>query len=223
MLKNYLQNHPNLRYYANRIAGLRRVLPNFPSYGAELHARILRVPDPVRQSTHAMAVKRVLKENIPGAFAEAGVWRGDSTMIINSLAPDREFYLFDTFEGFPEALGGKNDERFRDTGIEIVKRRLADPTHVHFRKGFFPETAAGLENERFAFVLLDLDKYEPMVEGLKFFYPRLVPGAYLFIHDYNSPESDWACSRALNDFLNDKPEKVIEIADQWGSAVIRKV
>jgi hypothetical protein len=46
-------------------------------------------------------------------------------------------------------------------------------------KGYFPETARGLENERFAFVMLDVDNYEASLAGLEFFYPRLNHGGYM--------------------------------------------
>ena len=35
--------------------------------------------------------------------------------------------------------------------------------------------------------------------------------------------SDWACSRALNEFLSGKPEKPILIPDAWGTALLRKI
>jgi len=71
-------------------------------------------------------------------------------------------------------------------------------------------------------VLLDMDLYRPTLSALEFFYPRLSSGAYLFVHDYHNPESDWACRRAVEEFMADKPEGVIEIADMWGSVVFRK-
>jgi O-methyltransferase len=53
------------------------------------------------------------------------------------------------------------------------------------RKGYFPETAAGIE-DNFAFVSLDADLYQPMLEGLKYFYPRISKGGYIFVHDFFS-------------------------------------
>jgi O-methyltransferase len=41
----------------------------------------------------------------------------------------------------------------------------------------------GIE-ERFCFVSLDADLYNPMYEGLKYFYPRLEKGGYIFIHGF---------------------------------------
>jgi O-methyltransferase len=85
-----------------------------------------------------------------------------------------------------------------------------------------PEALADVAGERFAFVLLDLDLLEPTRASLEFFYPRLEPGGYLIVHDYNNPESGWACRRAFDEFLIDKPERVLELGDTWGSAMIRR-
>jgi len=81
----------------------------------------------------------------------------------------------------------------------------------------------GLEDERFAFVMIDFDRYEPTLAALKFFYSRVSPGGFIFVHDYNSPESDWACFRALTEFLADKSEKPVCIPDAWGTALFRKL
>jgi Macrocin-O-methyltransferase (TylF) len=104
-----------------------------------------------------------------------------------------------------------------------VRRRVGSSPNVVLRPGYVPDTLAGLEDERFAFVLLDLDLLEPTRASLEFFYPRLSPGGYLVMHDYNNPESDWACKRALDDFLEDRPERLVELGDMWGSALIRRV
>ena len=71
--------------------------------------------------------------------------------------------------------------------------------------------------------MLDVDIYVPTVAAREFFYPRLSSGGYLFVHDYDSPESDNAMQRALGGFLPGKPEKVLELPDEWGSAVLQKV
>jgi O-methyltransferase len=201
----------------------RRFAINFPPYDARIVKAIADSPDPVRYATMAMALKSIERENIPGSLAEVGVYRGDLSRLIHALAPQRELYLFDTFAGFPEADLDAPNPRFRDTSVEMVKRALGDLNYVIFRKGYFPETAKGLEQEKFAFVMLDLDLYKPTVAGMEFFYPRLVSGGYLFAHDYNSPESDYAVSRAVNEYMKDKPEKIIELPDRWGSIVIRKI
>ncbi len=180
--------------------------------------------DPVRYGTLHMAFRQILEHNIPGSLAECGVYKGHLSKFIHAALPKRTLYLFDTFEGFDDRdKDSPNDSRFRDTSEEGVRNYIGDLTNVVIRKGYFPQTATGLELERFAFVMLDFDKYEPTVAALELFYPLLNSGGFLFVHDYSSPESNWACSRALDGFLKDKPEKPILIPDSWGTALIRKI
>lgn len=53
------------------------------------------------------AVNHVVKNNIPGAFVECGVWKGGSSLAA-AIAfqargqSERELYLYDTFEGMTE-------------------------------------------------------------------------------------------------------------------------
>jgi len=185
--------------------------------------------DYIRYEAIALAIETIRRESISGAFAEVGVWRGETSRFLHRAAPERRLYLFDTFSGFPpESIDGLDlrnvgdQVRFLDTSIERVTALVGESANVAFRAGVFPDSTAGLEDEAFAFVMLDLDIYKPTVSALEFFYPRLSCGAYVFVHDYNSPESSYAMQRAVLPFLAGKPEKLIELPDEWGSAVFRK-
>ena len=52
--------------------------------------------------------------------------------------------------------------------------------------GYFPASAEGLE-ARFALVSLDVDLEESTLAGLRWFLPRMNPGGFLLLHDYNNP------------------------------------
>jgi O-methyltransferase len=180
--------------------------------------------DPVRYGSIFLAIRRIEEETIEGNFAEVGVFQGHTSKFIHDMMPDRTLYLFDTFAGFSaNDLEGRDDNRFRSTSLEMVKQKLGDARNVVFRSGYFPDSAKGLEENRFAFVMLDVDVYEPTLAGLTYFYPRMTPGGYIFVHDYNSPESEYAIRRAVKKFMQDKPEKLIELPDIAGSIVIRKL
>lgn len=200
----------------------KKCLMKFPPEGLPLHEIATYDIDVIRYTSLALAISRLRREKVPGSFAEVGVFRGMTSRVIHRLAPERTLYLFDTFEGFPKEDLDREDPRFRDTSVAMLERTIGDLNNVVIRKGYFPETAAGLEGESFAFVMLDLDLYKPMLAGMEFFYPRLAPGGFLFAHDYNSPESDWAVSRALDGYLADKPDKLIDLPDLWGSVMLRK-
>jgi O-methyltransferase len=88
------------------------------------------------------------------------------------------------------------------------------------RQGYFPETAVDTE-EQFAFVSIDVDLYQPIYEGLKFFYPRLVKGGYLFVHDYNHQKFQGAAA-AVRRFSDEFAATYLPIPDTAGSAVFIK-
>jgi len=194
----------------------------FPPYAPAAQRAIAESLDPIRYATLAMAAATVLREEIPGAFAELGVYRGETSSFLHERARERTLYLFDTFEGFPDEDLAERDERFMATSVEGVRRYLGDTRNVVFRKGRFPESAEGLEDETYALVMLDADLFDSTLSGLEHFYPRLNHGAFLFLHDYNNQESDRAVSRALQVFQKGIRERAIEIPDCWGTVVLRK-
>ena len=129
-------------------------------------------------------------DDVPGAAAELGVYRGGFARCLNALLPERTLYLFDTFEGF-DAAEAKDEaagfvQAHRNTGADRVLRLMPHPEKVIIRQGLFPTSIGGLE-ERFALVSLDVDLEGSTLAGLRWFYPRLNPGGYILLHDYNSP------------------------------------
>lgn len=195
-----------------------------PYLTQEQRQMLVGTGDPIRYGTLLLSFGQISKDGIAGSLAECGVYKGTLSKFIHKMLPERKLFLFDTFDGFDRRDSeSHNDERFRDTSEQSVLRYMGNADNVIVRKGYFPETAVGLEKERFAFIMIDFDKYSPTLAALKVFYPLVNPGGFIFIHDYSSPESDWACSRALDEFLSDKPEKPILIPDAWGTALLRKL
>jgi hypothetical protein len=70
-------------------------------------------------------------------------------------------------------------------------------------------------------VHIDCDLYEPIRAALEYFYPRMVPGGYIVMHDYTSMAWNGA-ERAIDEFFADKPESVIPLPDGAGSCVARR-
>lgn len=137
------------------------------------------------------------EDQVKGAVAELGVFRGVFSSLINQRFPDRKLYLFDTFEGFDqtevvkESGMGRCDDMFAqyhmNTSIECMLGNLPFPEQGILCKGLFPKSVTkAAENETYAFVSIDVDFEDSIYEGLKFFYPRLSDGGVIFLHDYNS-------------------------------------
>jgi hypothetical protein len=160
--------------------------------------------------------------------AEAGVFRGAFAKEINRSFPDHTLYLFDTFEGFaakdveceilPSAAASGH---FDATSINLVMSKMPFPEKVVIKKGYFPETTKGIR-EDFCFVNLDMDLYKPTFEGLKFFYPQLISGGVILIHDYFG-ESYPNVKTAVADFQNYQGYNLltVPIGDRLSIAIIK--
>ena len=151
--------------------------------------------DYVRVKCFELVVKEIHKKEVKGNVAEVGVFRGEFAQYINQAFPDRMCYLFDTFDGFDanEALnevksGNCTDafvEAYKQTNVGAVLEKICYVENLVIKQGFFPESLNGLE-DTFAFVSIDVDFEESIYQALRYFYPRLNAGGYLFVHDYNS-------------------------------------
>lgn len=146
--------------------------------------------------------KLCYEKELDGNVAECGVFRGDSAKFINKFFYDKTLYLFDTFEGFkktdieyemrmqePSYINGRftNKEVFTNTDIELMMGKMLFPENIKIHKGHFPETAKEIKDQ-FCFVNLDMDLYMPMLEGLRFFWSKMVNGGCILLHDYFHPE-----------------------------------
>ena len=173
-----------------------------------------------------LSFDQIMKDGLQGDFAELGVYRGQTASLIAKMARrfGRTAFLLDTFEGFePSDLRGIDagqKMQFADTSLEAVRARVGEQA-VRFVKGHFPGTASELPDTFYCLVHIDCDLYAPILSALEYFYPRLVPGGFLIIHDYSSLAWDGA-ERAIDQFFADKPEAIIPLTDGAGSVVVRK-
>ena len=60
--------------------------------------------DYIRLSTLELAADEINAKNLQGNVAELGVYKGKFARYINQYFPERDFYLFDTFEGFNKKI-----------------------------------------------------------------------------------------------------------------------
>lgn len=192
--------------------------------------------DYVRIATLELLANQIKESNVSGDVAEAGVFRGFFSSLINELFPDRNLYLFDTFEGFAdcdmhdESIGtgmvtdktGFAFREFKDTSVQLVLSSMMYPEKCIIKKGYFPDTTVGIADEvKFALVSLDMDLYVPIYEGLKWFYPRMSKGGYIVIHDYNNG-SCIGVKQAVDQFRKENGVGFVPLPDYCGSAIIVK-
>jgi len=174
------------------------------------------------------AVRHCVRREIPGALAECGVWRGGSVvamaLTLRELgAPDRDLYLYDTFDGMTaptehdtSALEPPALERWERAARDQTRawNELFDPAvygegqvhdtllttgypsdRVHLVRGPVEETLPAAAPDHLALLRLDTDWYESTLHEL---YPRLAPGGVLIIDDYGHWEG---CRRAVDEYF----------------------
>jgi hypothetical protein len=195
---------------------IKGLLGDAPSYG-----------DISRFYFFCLAFDQMTKEGVTGDILELGTYRGATATVLAKMARrlGTTAWILDTFQGFNDAdlqgIDASHRMEFADTSLEAV-RALVGEQNVRYVRGYFPGSAAQLPDDlSFCLVHIDCDLYAPIRSALEYFYPRIVPGGYLIVHDYACLAWDGA-ERAVDEFFADKPEAVIPLTDGCGSAVIRK-
>ena len=156
-----------------------------------------------------------LARGVEGDLIEAGAWRGGATIFMRGIlaahgVADRDVWVADSFEGlpppdvenFPADEGSKfHENEILAVSLDIVKRNferygLLDD-QVRFLKGWFKDTLPNAPIERLAILRLDADMYQSTTEGLRYLYPKLSPGGYVILDDYECIEQ---CAKATTDY-----------------------
>jgi O-methyltransferase len=156
---------------------------------------------------------------IPGDTSECGVYKGAGSYLICQFNREdkelfRTHFMFDSFEGIsaPTKFDGSYwREGDLSCGMDVVKENLGEFENISIHKGWIPERFSDIEDKRFAFVHVDVDLYEPTRDSIHFFYPRMNQGGIILCDDYGFTSCPGA-TRAIDEFLADKPEKMISLS-----------
>jgi O-methyltransferase len=184
--------------------------------------------DYIRLSTLELVSEEISRKKLIGEVAELGVYKGKFARHINQFFPNRKLFLFDTFTGF-DKKDIENEKRkaysnaeqdFSNTSVDLVKHIMPFPEKCIFKQGFFPDTTMGIK-EQFVFVSIDTDLYDPIYNGLVFFYPKLVNGGYIFVHDFNNDGYKGA-RQAVERYCSENNINYLPLPDSCGTAIISK-
>lgn len=143
---------------------------------------------------------------------ECGVARGGSALLLglrrNRLAPTRELWLCDTFEGLPPPTANDPDYsravaytgtcRGELSEVQALLGRHGVTERVRFVKGLYENTLAQLEVSPIAVLHLDSDWYDPTLLCLQALWPRVSPGGRVQFDDYLTWQG---CYKAVHDFF----------------------
>ncbi len=198
--------------------------------------RAVNEDEDVRVEVLRLMAQRIREKSVEGECAEAGVYKGEFAKYINKFLPDKKLYLFDTFEGFNNNRLKENVDKvwkasmdgyaaykgsyFVNDSIEEVLSKMKNKDNCIIKKGFFPETAKGLD-ENFCFVSLDMDIYQSTYDGLAFFWPKLEKGGVIMIHDYNNYRCP-GVKKAVDEYCNVNGISFVCLPDTCGSVVLIK-
>jgi O-methyltransferase len=155
--------------------------------------------------------------NIRGCVVECGVWRGGmSAGMAEVLGADRQYFLFDSFEGLPPAredldgaaaVAWQNDTAsptYYDncTAAEeeaATAMKLSSAASFSLVKGWFNDTVPAFEPPcEIAVLRLDGDWYDSTRVCLENLVPFVADQGLVIIDDYY----EWdGCARAVNEYL----------------------
>jgi len=179
---------------------------------------------PERLRAMADALLDIEEDNIPGDVVEVGVGRGGNIMLARMLAPSRECWLYDTFDGMTEpdpdldvkvhgapfrAIDKYNWKKARGLKwciypLEGVRQAFRD-THIsmdrmHFIVGPVEETIQGKAPNQIALLRLDVDWHKPTKAAIERLYPLLSPSGFLIVDDYGH----WrGCRQAVDEYFGE--------------------
>lgn len=170
----------------------------------------------------------VLLCDIPGDIVELGCNVGTASVFIRKLLDayksDKEFLVYDSFEGLPSKL--PEDET--DLERQFVEGQCKTNPEVFIQnfdklglqlpiinEGWFKEIDDSKYPNKIAFAFFDGDFYSSIIDSFDKVYPRLSVGARVIVHDYG-----WralpGCKKACDDFFLDKSEGVVSIRESIG-------
>ncbi len=190
-----------------------RYIPKIRETGRDLPFRAHSMIGLRRMDNLQACIERVLADGVPGDLIETGVWRGGAVIFMRGVLRaygvcDRIVWVADSFEGMPVPDTDRyplDREWSTSAGniavpLETVRKHFEDfrlmDEQVCFLKGRFRDTLPSAPIERLAVLRLDGDLYESTHDALTALYPRLSPGGFVIVDDYNFR----SCRQAVHDY-----------------------
>lgn len=161
-------------------------------------------------------LNKVLVNDIPGDIVELGCNVGTTSVYIQEVLDsgeiDRNFHVYDSFQGLPEKHEYDESYARGDSFEKGGCPSTIDQFKGHFKEFDLPEPlihVGWFRDQKYplqiAFAFFDGDFYTSILDSWEAIYPRLQKGAIVCIHDYEYDILP-GVKRACDDFLKDKPE-----------------
>jgi O-methyltransferase len=134
---------------------------------------------------------------VPGDFVECGVYRGFSMAVVADYVGfeklDRKLYLYDTFEGIPEAYNSERRSNSvyqeqiagdKDAIYKHVKDVFAKYPNARIVKGTVPDSFREACPEAISFLHIDMNSTKSEIAALEVLFDRVAPGGMVVFDDY---------------------------------------
>ncbi len=146
----------------------------------------------------------IYSNKIEGDILECGVFKGFSAYLmrllqekINNEYMNSQFFLIDSFEGLSkiqkqDKVTNPDFRQFEEghfkTSLENVEKVFNKFKNVNVIKGWIPDIFNDLDKKnKYKFVHLDVDLYQPTLDSLNYIYDKVVIGGVILTDDYYSP------------------------------------
>lgn len=169
---------------------------------------------------------------LTGEVWETGVYQGGSATLLKLLVEASAMQpgcqtttmrLFDSFEGMPETTSELDQHKggdFSDCDLRTVQETVGSEDWIDFRRGWIPDTFAGLESASIRLAHVDVDLYKSVLDCCEFIYPRLIVGGMMVFDDYGVPTCAGARA-AVDSFFRSRPEAPFSLIN--GQCVVTRL
>lgn len=171
-----------------------------------------------RWRTHVVLWAAYMASKLEGDFVETGVDKaGLSAAIVDYLdfnnLRNKQFYLFDTYEGIPEKIVGKDEKKaalkneYSNT-YDYVVDSFKGFKNVNIIKGIVPDSLKTVNIDKVSYLSIDMNWAEPERATLEYFWPKLVKGGIIVLDDYAFPGRKLQ-QESADEFANNVGNKVL--------------
>jgi hypothetical protein len=101
-----------------------------------------------------------------------------------------------------------------------VTQTLSKFPFVHLYKGWIPERFPEVTDNQFSFVSIDVDLFQPTLDSLEFFFPRLIKGGIIYFDDYGG-KTFVGAKAAVDQYLDGKSVELF-VRMPYASAFLKK-
>ena len=183
-------------------------------------------PQTISTMVHIDQMKYILDnfysvKDISGDVVELGCNVGTTALyirrLLNMIESGKEFHVYDSFEGLPDANEHDGNPPRLDKGClkkdqsdfekSFYESGLALPI-IH--KGFFADIPDNEYPGQICFAFFDGDLFSSILDSFCKVYHKMQKGGIIIVHDYEGAELP-GVKKACEYFLSDKPEKVCEV------------